>query len=300
MEIDKISIKDIQIADYNPRQISDSDMEKLSTNLDEFGLVDPIIVDLTDDYTIVGGHQRYKVLQDKYDSGYELNLIRLGDIGWVFDETELKIQDKNHQKALNISLNKIQGEWDENKLNLLMDDLQKNNFDMSLTGFDVDVSLDFNSFEEQDNLTSFITEESDSEKKQNINDEPSSNGEKIEFKNSFEKYTQKVSTPLYEPKGDCPSVSELYDDSKTRVLLAMIEEHQFSDDYLKQFLVSAAHRLTSFNYSKIAEYYAHQDKEMQELMEELVLVIIDFDKAVEQGYVKIGEKYKEVVESFEE
>jgi len=44
--------------------------------------------------------------------------------------------DEQKEKALNIALNKIQGEWDENKLAELMADLDAGAFDVSLTGFD--------------------------------------------------------------------------------------------------------------------------------------------------------------------
>lgn len=141
MKFDKININKLKPADYNPRQITPTELEKLTNNLEEFGLVDPIVIDLTDNNTIVGGHQRYKVLSNKYEDGKELNLIKLGDIGWVFDDTELKIKDKDHQKALNISFNKIQGEWDFPKLQNLLKGLNENHFNIDLTGFHFDNSI---------------------------------------------------------------------------------------------------------------------------------------------------------------
>ena len=56
----------------------------------------------------------------------------------------------------------------------------------------------------------------------------------------------------------------------------------------KTFLVEAARRHTVFNYEKIADYYAHASKEMQDFMERSALVIIDFNKAYELGYVKLA------------
>lgn len=44
--------------------------------------------------------------------------------------------DEEHEKALNVALNKISGEWDNNKLALLIADLQGADFDVSLTGFE--------------------------------------------------------------------------------------------------------------------------------------------------------------------
>ena len=55
-------------------------------------------------------------------------------------------------------------------------------------------------------------------------------------------------------------------------------------------------RFLEFNYSNIAEYYAHADKELQEMMEDLALVIIDFNKAIADGYVEFSDKMREIVE----
>ena len=53
--------------------------------------------------------------------------------------------------------------------------------------------------------------------------------------------------------------------------------------------MAGAHRHLCFNYKNIAEYYAHASKEMQGLMEEQALVIIDFKRAIEQGYIELSE-----------
>jgi hypothetical protein len=58
------------------------------------------------------------------------------------------------------------------------------------------------------------------------------------------------------------------------------------------FLVDSARRHTIFNYEKIADYYANASKDMQQMMERSGLVIIDFEKAIEYGYVKICEDIK--------
>jgi len=60
----------------------------------------------------------------------------------------------------------------------------------------------------------------------------------------------------------------------------------------KMFLIEAARRHTVFNYEKIADYYANASKEMQELMERSALIIIDFEKAIEYGYVKMCEEIR--------
>lgn len=135
-KIEKINIKELVPADYNPRKISEKDYKNLKRSIDEFGVVDPIIINLKDN-TIIGGHQRFDVLFYENQIS-DLNLIRLGDIGWVFPDTNLKIHDKNHEKALNLALNRVHGEWDEDLLNNVLIELEELNLD-HLTGFDMDL-----------------------------------------------------------------------------------------------------------------------------------------------------------------
>jgi len=109
-------------------------------------------------------------------------------------------------------------------------------------------------------------------------------------------YTQKVDAPIYQPMEDeAPPVEELYDTDKTNGLIAEIEKADIPAD-IKQFLIYSAYRHIVFDYSRIAEFYCHQDKEVQELMEKSALVIIDFDKAIEYGYTTLKGKLEELLE----
>jgi len=139
MKIEKIKITDLNPADYNPRKITDKEYLKLEQSINEFGLVDPIIINLKNN-RIIGGHQRYEVLFNSYMEDNTLNdelqLLRFGDIGWIFNETDFKVKSEDHEKALNLALNKISGEWDETKLKPLIEDLQLKGFNIELTGFD--------------------------------------------------------------------------------------------------------------------------------------------------------------------
>lgn len=103
------------------------------------------------------------------------------------------------------------------------------------------------------------------------------------------KYSWNIESPVYQPHGEKPAISELYDDAKTQRLIAEIEASDIPDDE-KKFLIAAAYRHTVIRYDKVAEYYAHASAEMQRLMEHQVLVIIDFDSAIERGYAKISDK----------
>mgnify|MGYP003113435946 CR=1 FL=1 len=102
-------------------------------------------------------------------------------------------------------------------------------------------------------------------------------------------YTQKIEAPKYEPSESKPKINELYDDTKTKELIEKIEKSNLNKKQ-KEFLITSAQRHIIFNYSKIADFYAHSDKEMQELMEDLTLIIIDFNKAIKQGYIALNEQ----------
>jgi hypothetical protein len=101
-------------------------------------------------------------------------------------------------------------------------------------------------------------------------------------------YTKKIETPMYEPKNKKPTINQLYNIDKTNQLIDKIKDLKLNKAE-QDFLISAAYRHIVFNYNKIADYYAHSDKEVQELMEQSALVIIDFDKAIENGYVSLSD-----------
>lgn len=98
-------------------------------------------------------------------------------------------------------------------------------------------------------------------------------------------YTQKVDAPIYTPKGEKPPINELLDVTKAEDFLSKIEASNATDE-IKTFLKKAASRHIVFDYGKIAEFYCHADKETQSLMEDSALVIIDFNKAMQLGYLK--------------
>jgi DNA modification methylase len=142
IEIVKKNIKDLIPADYNPRldlQPGDPDYEKLKRSVETFGLVEPIVFNKQTG-RVVGGHQRLKVLKD---------------LGWK--EVEVSVVDvhENDEKALNVALNKIEGDWDNYKLKELIEDLDNGAYDLELTGFDED--------EIEDLMTQYHAEEDETE-----------------------------------------------------------------------------------------------------------------------------------------
>ena len=122
MEIKELSLKELKPAAYNPRKKlkkGDKEYEKIKQSLLKFGYVDPIIVN--NDMTVIGGHQRLTVLKDL---DYETAKCVIVDL------------PKEDEKALNIALNKITGQWDDALLADLLLDLQESDFNLDLTGFE--------------------------------------------------------------------------------------------------------------------------------------------------------------------
>ena len=123
MNIEKKNVKDLLPADYNPRKDlkpGDPEYEKLKRSIEQFGYVEPVIWNEKTG-RVVGGHQRLKVLTDMGITEVDVVVVDM---------------DTEKEKALNIALNKISGEWDTEKLALVIADLQGTDFDVSLTGFD--------------------------------------------------------------------------------------------------------------------------------------------------------------------
>lgn len=106
-------------------------------------------------------------------------------------------------------------------------------------------------------------------------------------------YTDKITAPIYEPKGERPDPIDLYDMTKATELLEEIHETDLPED-VKAFLEFSAHRHIVFDYQKIAEFYAHADPTVQNLMERSALVIIDFNKAIENGFVQMTKEIAEL------
>lgn len=113
-----------------------------------------------------------------------------------------------------------------------------------------------------------------------------------------EKYTQKVNVPQYEITGAEPEISDCVDRAKYDALVEEINEADIPEDE-KEFLRLAASRHIVFNYKNIAERYAHADKAVQELMERSALVIIDYDNALANGYVRLSKSLEDIVNNDE-
>lgn len=121
-ELKMLPIEKLNPAEYNPRKKlkpGDPEYEKIKRSIQEFGFADPVVVNK--DMTIIGGHQRVACAKD---------------IGYTEVPCAIVDLDKTQEKALNVALNKITGEWNKELLADLIQDLQDSDFDTGLTGFD--------------------------------------------------------------------------------------------------------------------------------------------------------------------
>ena len=123
MKIEKIEINKLKPATYNPRQISTKQYKDLKSSVEKFGLVDPIITNK--DFTIIGGHQRYKICKELKHKEIDCVVLDLS---------------KEEERELNIRLNKNTGDFDM--------DILANEFDIDELvdwGFkhiDLDINID--------------------------------------------------------------------------------------------------------------------------------------------------------------
>lgn len=114
----------IHPADYNPRKElkpGDPELQNIQRSLKEFGYVDPIIINK--DGTIIGGHQRASVLKS---------------LGYTYADCIVVDLGKQDEKALNIALNKIGGQWDMSLLRDALQDLTLSPVDVNATGYSDD------------------------------------------------------------------------------------------------------------------------------------------------------------------
>ena len=132
MKIRNIEISKLKPATYNPRQITKKQVKDLKESIEKFGFVDPIIVNKNKNtYTIIGGHQRYMILNEAAKR-----------VDWK-DEPKMPCVileiSKEEERELNIRLNKSGGDWDFDLLsNFEIEELKEWGFKEIELGLNID------------------------------------------------------------------------------------------------------------------------------------------------------------------
>ena len=255
----------------NHKVHSDEQILRIASSIQEFGMDQPVVVDKN--MVIIKGHGRR-------EAALKLKLKTIPVI--IADEL-----DEYQVKAARIADNKSSSvEYDLDALKFDIGTLNLQGFNLASLGIQP-LELDELMKElDQSNFENDFQEISDKVSQQQSEILPVVNVENENF------YTDKIETPIYEPKGEKPVINDLIDLNKYKSLCQEIEQCNLSNEE-KQFLMFAASRHIVFNYEKIANYYAHSGKTTQGLFENSALVIIDFNKAVENGFVKLSKEMNE-------
>lgn len=237
----------------NARTHSPEQVAQIAASIQEFGWTNPVLVD--EHGGIIAGHGRVLAAQ-------HLGMV---DVPCI----ELRGLTEAQKRAYVLADNQLalNSGWDEALLAQEIDALKGLRFDLSVVGFSPAEleSLIAGAVAAPESPTAAV---------------PALDGNT---------YTTKIKIPIYEPKGDRPPVRDLFDDTKTKALVAEIDAAGLPDE-VASFLRLAAERHTVFNFRNIAEYYAHADAQTQSLMERSALVIIDFNAAIENGFVRLTER----------
>lgn len=256
----------------NARKHSPAAVARLVSIIEEMGWTNPI---LTDEDGIVAGHKRRLAALAIYEKGGVIRLpggdalppgmVPVLDVsGWTEAQRRAYILADNQTT--------LESEWDGETLKLELTWLQGSGFELTLTGFDGDALAKALGSALEKGGTMGAVEGT---------------------------YTRKIEAPIYEPKGEKPETADLYDEGKTKALVDEIRAAGLPAD-VAAFLEAAAQRHTVFNFRRIADFYAHSDAPIQRLMERSALVIIDFNQAIEYGFVRLTKKLGELAAGAEE
>ena len=254
----------------NPRYINKEDFAKLKELLKEYGDLSGIVKNQTTG-ELVGGHMRINAFKEMggtqsvqvtqtFDTPTRTGTVAIGYVlidGEMFTYREVQ-WPREKQTAANIAANRAGGDFDKDLLAQVVYELSQLENGAELLAMTALL---------EDEVKTLLGQVS---------------GEGLED----DKYTKEIVAPTYEPTGDKPNVEDIVNLQKTNALLAEIEATTITEQD-KQLLRLAAYRHNIFNYELVAEYYAHSSAEVQNLMEKSALVIIDYGKAIENGYTQM-------------
>lgn len=242
--------------DENPRTIREDQAARLTQSIAEFSQIETIAIG--PDNEIYNGHQRLKSWRAEF-----------GDL-----DIDVRVASRKLSKA------------EKRKLTIYLHHTAtgETNWD-ALANWDPEELIDWGMDEKL--LEQFNRDAA------NLNALLSSEQDYTEDDQPIDKYTDRLVSPIYEPTGERPNIHDLADKEKYQTLIKQIDESTL-DEEIKQFFSLAATRHIAYRYDKIAEYYAHASREEQQLMEASALVIIDFNQAIEQGFVHMTDQLKQL------
>lgn len=249
--IEYLPLDSVQPAKSNPKLHAD---EFLSASVERFGYTEPLFLDERTG-RLVAGHGRLDALRRLKEAGSAApEGVEVKDGQWLVPVVRgWASKDDTEAEAYLLASNQltIAGGWNETALEEMLRRLQDAHAVAGL-GWDEDALMRLLDLAPPETL-----------------------------------YTDRIESPVYKPTGPMPAVTELYDTEKQRELSAEIERAEGLSEKERAFLRAAAARHVVFDYQNVAEYYAHASPEMQRLMEKSALVIIDFNQAIENGFVKL-------------
>lgn len=122
MEFVRKKIDELVPADYNPRkdlQEADKEYQDIKRGIQTYGLVIPLIMNKRTG-NLVNGHQRLKVLKA---------------LGWTEVDVSVVDMDEKKEKALNLALSRIDGDFDNKALTNVMSEIRTAGIDPITLGF---------------------------------------------------------------------------------------------------------------------------------------------------------------------
>lgn len=254
-----LPVAELRLWPKNPRK-NDGAVEQIAASIARFGFAAPVVVQKSTGFVLCG-NTRLKAARHLGLAEVPARVLDLSDA---------------EAEALAIADNKLGelADWDAEALAAILRDLDAQGAETKGLGFT------------DDELARMLEGLAGEEGKDGAS---SGDGGEDAKPEADSPYTKKIKLPLYEPKGEKPEIGDLFDDSKAASLCAAIDASGVPKE-IAAFLKHAAQRHTSFNFRQIAEYYCHAPPSVQRLMEDSGLVIIDFDKAIENGFVRLSER----------
>ncbi|MBQ1759670.1 MAG: hypothetical protein IIZ94_08300 [Prevotella sp.] len=270
MEVQLIKLNKIKVNDKNPRTITEDKLRRLIESILVFPKmlsIRPIVID--DKGVALGGNMRTRALKEIKKLGRDAIPERLQQIRQYANKPQ---EEKNELlahwdawfKDETVPVIHAESLTEEEKREFIIKD------NSSFGAWDWDVLANEWESEQLEDWGVDVWQIDETEDEDN-------------------NYSRKIEAPDYEPTGRNVTVDELYDARKTERLIEEIERLKIDED-VRRMLIHAAHRFTRFSFANVAEWYSQQkDERVREIMRKMAMVIIDFDDAVENGFVHLCE-----------